>query len=82
LNFPITSNELIQKIERATMENEFRFAVFDHISSTPHMILPIKEIIGMMRRKGVPTLIDGAHAVGQVQLNLKNLDPDFYFSSI
>lgn len=45
------------------------------------MILPIKEIIQMMRRKSIKTLIDGAHVVGQIPLNITDLDPDFYFSN-
>jgi selenocysteine lyase/cysteine desulfurase len=45
------------------------------------MILPIKEIIKLTRSRNIPCLIDGAHAVGQVKLDLKDIDPDFYFSS-
>lgn len=45
------------------------------------MILPIKEIIQMMKKKTIKTLIDGAHVVGQIKLNITDLDPDFYFSN-
>ncbi|CAF1913069.1 unnamed protein product [Rotaria magnacalcarata] len=38
-------------------------------------------MIKYFRQQGILTLIDGAHAVGAIQLDLKKLDPDFYLSN-
>ena len=64
-----------------------KFAFLDHITSQPSMLLPIKEIIALVReygddRQGVEVCVDGAHAVGSVSdLDVLDLDCDFYFSN-
>ena len=35
-------------------------------------------MIKFFRRQNILTLVDGAHAVGGIELNLKKLNPDFY----
>jgi isopenicillin-N epimerase len=42
------------------------------------LIFPVEEIIRRAREKGIPTVIDGAHGPGQVDLNLEALGVDFY----
>ena len=43
-----------------------RLAVFDSITSPTGVVLPIQKLINVCHSKGVPVLIDGAHAPGQV----------------
>ena len=35
----------------------------------------------MCRKEGIPVLVDGAHALGQVPVDLGELKPDFFFSN-
>ncbi|CAF3087981.1 unnamed protein product [Rotaria sp. Silwood2] len=58
-----------------------KLIVFDHISSTPAILFDIETMIKYFRNQGILTLIDGAHAVGAIELNLSKLDPDFYLSN-
>jgi isopenicillin-N epimerase len=58
-----------------------RILVFSHITSPGGLILPVKQICAMARAKGVLTHVDGAHAVGQLPLDLHDLGCDFYASS-
>ncbi|CAF3613617.1 unnamed protein product [Rotaria socialis] len=58
-----------------------KLIVFDHISSIPAILFDIETMIKYFRQQGILTLIDGAHAVGAIQLDLKKLDPDFYLSN-
>ncbi|ETV67254.1 hypothetical protein H257_16497 [Aphanomyces astaci] len=55
--------------------------VVDHITSTSGLVLPVKDIIHMCKTRGIPVLVDGAHAIGQIPLNLTDLQPDFYVSN-
>jgi isopenicillin-N epimerase len=55
-----------------------RLAVLDHITSSSALLLPIADMIAACHAKGVKVLVDGAHAPGQVMLDLSALDADWY----
>lgn len=54
-------------------------AVFiSHITSTTGLVLPVQEICAIAKEKGLLTFVDGAHAPGQVPLDLETLQADIY----
>lgn len=56
--------------------------IIDHIASASALILPVKEVLQKARERGIPVLIDGAHAPMQISLNLNELDADFYVGNL
>lgn len=89
LTYPLSDQEILN-ITRESIENEMakgkeeppiRMAVFDAISSVPGVRFPFETMIGLMKEYGIYSLVDGAHAIGQVPLNLHEADPDFFVSN-
>jgi cysteine desulfurase/selenocysteine lyase len=53
-----------------------------HVSNALGTINPVREIIEMAHRRGIPVLLDGAQAVPHMRVDVQDLDCDFYaFSS-
>jgi len=49
-----------------------------HISSGTALILPVEEICRKANKLGILTVIDGAHAPGQIDVNIESIGADFY----
>lgn len=55
-----------------------RLAAFAHVSNALGTINPVKQLIELAHRRGVPVLIDGAQAIAHLRVDVQALDCDFY----
>jgi selenocysteine lyase/cysteine desulfurase len=58
-----------------------RVLALTHQTSTVGDVLPVKELCRLARERGVLTLVDGASAMGLLDFDLSDLQPDFYTGS-
>jgi len=78
---PPASAEQIVDLFAKALTPRTRIIHFSHITTVTGVVLPAKEICAMARRRGVLTHVDGAHAIGQIPLNLRDIGCDFYATS-
>jgi isopenicillin-N epimerase len=76
----VESDEIVQKVCAAWNERT-KLLLLDHICSPSGWVLPIEEIVQFFEERGTPVLVDGAHALGQIPLSLKNLGASFYVAN-
>ena len=58
-----------------------RIMAVTHISNVLGIINPVKEIISICHSKGVPVLVDGAQGIVHCNVDVQDLDCDFYVFS-
>ena len=55
-----------------------KFVAVMHVSNALGTINPIKQMVAFAHARGVPVLVDGAQAVPHMQIDVQDLDCDFY----
>jgi len=79
---PFTNPAALLKAISAAIGPRTRLAVFDHITSAGAIVLPVAEMAALCREHGVAVAIDGAHAPGQVALDVPALGVDWYVGNL
>jgi isopenicillin-N epimerase len=74
---PTSPSEIVDAACRA-LNPRTRVLFFSHVLSPTGMILPAKELCLEARRRGILTVIDGAHAPAMISLRVDDLGCDFY----
>jgi isopenicillin-N epimerase len=59
-----------------------RLLFFSHVLSPTGLVLPAKELCAEARKRGVITVVDGAHAPAMIPLSLNNIGADFYTANL
>ncbi len=55
-----------------------RLLLLDHVASRSALVLPVARLAALARARGVPVLVDGAHAPGLLALDVPALGADWY----
>lgn len=79
---PDILNAFSQTISRVLYDGYTpKVAIFDVIVSQPGVRFPFERLTKMCKEYDILSIVDGAHGVGQIPLNLSQLDADFFTSN-
>lgn len=59
-----------------------RLMLVCHMINLTGQILPVREVVALGRRHGIPVIVDGAHALAHFDFRLADLDCDYYATSL
>lgn len=75
---PATHASVLAAYEAALNANpDLRLVLLTHISHRTGLMLPVRAIADMARARGIDTIVDAAHSLGQVDYRLADLGTDF-----
>lgn len=77
---PLARGEFTDRLLAAAGPRTRAVAV-SHITSPTALVFPVAELCGEAGRRGILTVVDGAHGPGQVPLDLATLGADFYIGN-
>ena len=78
---PRDSGDVVDAIARA-ISPRTQLVVVDHVTAQTALVLPVAAIAAECRRRGVPVLVDGAHAPGSRPIDVPALGVDYYAANL
>ena len=83
INFPVptTGEDLFARLEGA-ISPRTKVLHFCHITNLTGQIFPVQNLSRMARSRGIVTIVDGAHAVAHFPFKLRDLEMDYYGTSL
>ncbi|HZI53176.1 MAG TPA: aminotransferase class V-fold PLP-dependent enzyme [Chitinophagaceae bacterium] len=73
---PANEDEIVE-LYRQQITDKTKVILLTHVSNINGLIVPVAKITAMAKQKGIDTITDSAHALGQVPFSLPALGSDF-----
>jgi isopenicillin-N epimerase len=82
LPFPLTDSKSMVDAFWQGVNGQTRAIFLSHITSPTGITLPVAELCARAREAGILSIVDGAHAPGQIPLDLEQVGADFYTGNL
>ena len=80
-NHPENDEEIVSLYEQQ-ITKKTKLIMVSHMINITGQILPVKKICEMAHSYNIDVLVDGAHCVGHIDVDIKDLNCDYYGSSL
>ncbi|AKA34699.1 aminotransferase class V-fold PLP-dependent enzyme [Flagellimonas lutaonensis] len=80
-NHPVSDEEIVS-LYKAQITPKSKLLMACHMINITGQILPIRKICDMAHEQGVEVMVDGAHTVGHIHVDISSLNCDYYGSSL
>ena len=83
LQFPVptTQQDLYDRFEKA-ITPQTKILHFCHITNLTGQLFPVQRLSRLARQRGITTIVDGAHAAAHFPFKLRDLECDYYGTSL
>ncbi len=81
LPLPIPGPDAVVDAVARALSPRTKLLAIEHVTSGSAVVLPVARIVALARDKGVPVLVDGAHAAGMLDLEIAALGPQWYLGT-
>jgi isopenicillin-N epimerase len=83
INFPVpTTGETLFGLLEGAITPRTKVLHFSHITNLTGQIFPVQNLARMARARGIITIVDGAHAAAHFPFKLRDLEMDYYGTSL
>jgi isopenicillin-N epimerase len=82
IKLPVTDGAAILRSVAQRLSIRTKLAIFDHIASHSALVLPAAALTRLAREAGAKVMIDGAHAPGQIALDVPAIGADWYVGNL
>jgi selenocysteine lyase/cysteine desulfurase len=79
--YPLSDEDIVELYANAITPRT-RLLMVCHMINITGQILPVRKICDMAHSKGVPVMVDGAHAFAHIQFRIPDLNCDYYGTSL
>lgn len=79
---PAENDDEIVNLFEKNITPKTKMILMCHMINITGQILPVKKVVRMARKRGVPVIVDGAHAFAHFTFTMDDLDCDYYATSL
>ena len=82
IRYPVTDPGDVVKAVVTAITPRTKAVIIDHVTAQTSLVLPVQRIAADCHVRGVPVLVDGAHAPGSRRLDVPSLGADWYSANL